>query len=198
MDVPLNYFMPGVDPRYTEGIIFLLKSGFDKVAEHVNMNVDLISQDLKTDTEEKKLAKEGIIIRRATPEDKEIIFKFSDAYWQLWNHEISQTYNNNPITLHIAIDKDRVAAFSAHSGNNIGLPWFGPMGTDPEYRGKMLGEILLKRCLADQKNMGFRYSIIPWVGPIGFYLKAVDAHISRVFWAFKKNLVPKKEGVDNA
>jgi len=189
MDVPLNYFMPGLDPRYTEGIVFLQKLGFEKTGEHINMNVDLEDMDFSTVDEEKKLGEEGIIIKRAAPDEKEAVIKFTDPIWEMWNYEVNQTFKNEPISLHIAILNGSVVAFSAYNGNNVGLPWFGPMGTHPDMRGKRLGEILLKRCLQDQKNMGFHYSIIPWVGPIGFYLKAVDAHISRVFWTFKKALI---------
>jgi N-acetylglutamate synthase-like GNAT family acetyltransferase len=188
MDVPLNYFMPGLDPRYTEGVVFLQKNGFEKVGENINMDVDLYKVDLDTSDDEKKLAKEGIIIRRAEHSDYNQIIKFIETEWKLWNYEVTRTFENKPVSLHIALFENKVVAFSAYYGNNKGLPWFGPMGTDKAMRGKKLGEILLKRCLADQKADGFSHSIIPWVGPVGFYLKAVNAHISRVFWTFRKSL----------
>ncbi len=188
MDVPLNYFMPGLDPRYTEGVVFLQQNGFEKVGENINMDVDLTSIDLETSEDEKRLSKEGIYIRRAEHTDYTQIIKFIESEWKLWAHEVSQAFDNKPISLHIAQSQDQIVAFSAYNGNNRGLPWFGPMGTDKSMRGKKIGEILLKRCLADQKTDGFSHSIIPWVGPAGFYLKAVNAHISRIFWTYKKSL----------
>ena len=51
-----------------------------------------------------------------------------------------------------------------------------------------MGGILLYMCLNDMKNQGFSNSIIPWVGPIGFYSNYADAKISRVFWRYEKVL----------
>ena len=192
MDIPLNYFMPGLDPRYTECFVFLLKNGFNKVGENHNMNVDFTDNDFSTAAQEKVLTKEGFEIKRADKGDFEGVMEFVRPIWKLWEYEIEQSYKNNPITLHIAKLQGKVVAFSMHSGNNKGLPWFGPMGTDPSLRGKKMGEILLKRCLADQKAVGFNYSIIPWVGPTPFYLKTVNAKVSRVFWTLSKPLVNKE------
>ena len=38
------------------------------------------------------------------------------------------------------------------------------------------------------KNMGFKQSIIPWVGPIAFYSNYADAKVDRVFWRYEKKL----------
>lgn len=192
MDVPLNYYMPGLDPRYTEGVVFLLRSGFERVAENINMEADLATIVYKTSPLEKKLAKEGIIIKRAEMKDREPTLSFIRVPWKLWEYEVSNSFKNKPISVHIAIYKKKVVAFAAYDVNNIGLPWFGPMGTDESMRGKKLGEILLKRCLADQKKQGHKISIIPWAGPISFYLNSVDAKIGRVFWTFKKPLIEPK------
>lgn len=187
MDISPNYYMPGLDPRYTEGVVFLLQNGFERVGEYFNMEADLTGNiDLNTNILEEKLIKDSIEIKRAELSDFEPTIEFIRPIWKSWEYEVKQTFKNQPISLHIAKYRGKVVAFSAYAANNIGLPWFGPMGTDPNMRGKKLGEILLKRCLADQKNQGHKISIIPWVGPIGFYLNAVNAKITRVFWTFKK------------
>ena len=98
------------------------------------------------------------------------------------------SFNSDPIAIHVALVAGEVQAFSGHNGNNIGMGWFGPMGTDPSLRGKGIGEVLLKRCLQDMKDWGLKTSIIPWVGPIGFYAHFANAVISRVFWRFEKRL----------
>jgi mycothiol synthase len=79
-------------------------------------------------------------------------------------------------------------AFSAHEGNNKGTGWFGPMGTSAELREKGAGSILLKKCLKDMKEMGFVKAIIPWVGPIPFYMHHVNSKVERVFWRYEKIL----------
>ena len=192
MDIPLNYYMPGLDPRYTDGVSFLLRNRFEHIGESINMEADLFNINFNTLDMEKELEKEGFTIKRAEPKDKEPTLEFIRPIWKLWEYEVSQTFKNKPITLHIAYYKEKVVAFSAFAGNNVGLPWFGPMGTDPNMRGKKLGEILLKRCLADQKIQGHHVSIIPWAGPIAFYKNTVNADINRVFWRFNKPLTETK------
>ena len=187
-DVPFNYFMPGIDPRYTAAISFAERHGFHRFADTSNMVVDLNSQDFNTEKEEKALAKENILIRRAGYEDHENIMKFIDTHFPLWRAEVENTFLSLPISLHIALLNGEIKAFSAHNGNNFGTGWFGPMGTHPDLRGKGIGGILLKRCLQDIKTWGLPKSIIPWVGPVSFYARTVGAVVERVFWRYEKEL----------
>ncbi|MGE5805138.1 MAG: GNAT family N-acetyltransferase, partial [Ignavibacteria bacterium] len=60
-----NYFMPGVDPMYTEAICFLERNGFKKFADTSNLSTDLVNKNFTTGEEEKKLLKKDIIIKRA-------------------------------------------------------------------------------------------------------------------------------------
>jgi mycothiol synthase len=36
------------------------------------------------------------------------------------------------------------------------------------------------------KEMGFVKAIIPWVGPIPFYMYHADAKMDRIFWRYEK------------
>ena len=101
---------------------------------------------------------------------------------------MANSFNQNPIAVHIALQNNHIIAFSGYHGNNIGSGWFGPMGTTSAARGKGIGGILLKRCLKDLRNLGYKKSIIPWVGPIGFYFKEVGAEVERVFWNYRKEI----------
>ncbi|HID39114.1 MAG TPA: GNAT family N-acetyltransferase [Calditrichaeota bacterium] len=187
-DVPFNYFMPGIDPRYTAAISFAEKNGFRRFADTSNMVVDLTNQDFRTEKEEKALSKKNIVIRRAAYEDHDNIMKFIDTYFPLWRPEVENTFLSLPISLHIALLDDEIKAFSGHNGNNFGTGWFGPMGTHSDLRGKGIGGILLKRCLQDIKTWGLPKSIIPWVGPVSFYARTVGAVVERVFWRYEKKL----------
>ncbi|HEX9105241.1 MAG TPA: GNAT family N-acetyltransferase, partial [Polyangia bacterium] len=71
-------------------------------------------------------------------------------------------------------------AFAAADGNNQGLGWFGPAGTDPAHRGKRLGEALLVRCLEDVRGLP-EAGVIAWIGPKEFYRKTVGAVDDRRF-----------------
>jgi N-acetylglutamate synthase-like GNAT family acetyltransferase len=181
-----NYFMPGIDPFYTEAVCFFERLGFKKFGDTSNLIADLSIEKFDTDADEKNLLKEKIIIRRAEEKDKQKMFDWIEKNFPAWHGEVSSAFQNNPITLFIAEREGNITAFSAHEGNNKGTGWFGPMGTDSSLRGKGVGGILLKKCLQDMKEMGFVKAIIPWVGPIPFYMHYANAKVERIFWRYEK------------
>ena len=187
-DVPLNYFMPGLDPRYTEAFCFAAKHGFQQFGEAVNMRVDLEGMDWSTRKEEEALKEKGVEVRRAEMADVPAIRELLSAEWQLWNNEVDMAMKDNPPSVHIAFIKNKLRAFSVHNGNNKGTGWFGPMGTHADMRGMGMGSILLKRCLEDMRLQGHPTAIIPWVAPIAFYAHFVKARVERVFWRMEKKL----------
>jgi len=183
-----NYLQPGIDPRYTEAIAFLERRGYQRFADTVNLEADLRSQSFGTSGEERRLKAQGFDIRRATPEDAGAVRDFLGRHFAAWIPEVSNTFSNRPISLHLALRGGEIVAFSAHEGNNRGTGWFGPMGTAPEHRGHGLGGVLLLRCLRDLKRQGYRVAVIPWVGPIAFYLHYCGAKVTRVFWRYAKKV----------
>jgi GNAT superfamily N-acetyltransferase len=183
-----NYFMPGVDPFYTEAVCFFEKKGFKKFGDTSNLSADLLEQNFSTSLDEEKLEQADIVIRRADKKDSEKVFRFIDNIFPAWHSEVSEAFKNNPISLFIALFNGEVKAFSAYEGNNRGTGWFGPMGTDNSFRGKGIGSVLLKKCLADMKEIGFVKAVIPWVGPIPFYMNYANAKVERVFWRYEKIL----------
>lgn len=187
-DSPLNYFMPGIDPRYTAAVCFALKNGFKHIGDAINMKVDLNYSHWKTDEQIDEFKKQGIEILRAGAKDREQLFELISEEWALWRNELEMAYKSNPAALFVAKLKGKVKAFAAYNGNNIGTGWFGPMGTHPDLRGKGVGSLLLYLCLADMKKMGLKESTIPWVAPIAFYSHYAGAKINRVFWRFEKEL----------
>lgn len=185
-DVPLNYFMPGIDPRYTAACCFALKHGFKQFGEAINMICDLVGKDFSTKKEAEALTAKGVLIRRAAGADHTALKQLLSTEWELWNNEVAMAMRDQPPSVHIAFMNGELKAFSVHNGNNKGTGWFGPMGTHPDMRGLGIGTILLKRCLADMQSQGHKQAIIPWVAPISFYSHYVDARINRVFWRMEK------------
>jgi mycothiol synthase len=171
-----DYVIPGVDVRYTPAICFLEKHGFRKVGECYNLTCDL-SQDFPEEP------REGV--RRAQLSDRDQVMQLLEKHWKAWQFEVGKMFHNDPISLHLGFEGDRLIGFSGYDGNTRGNGSFGPMGTDPEARGGGLGGILLRRCLADLKAQGHPEAIIPWVGPYGFYSKQCGARIDRVFWRYE-------------
>ncbi len=183
-----NYYMPGVDPFYTEAVAFFERNGYKKFNDTSNLSADLTIRDFDTAREEKELENANIKIRRAEQSEKAEILDWIDSTWKAWHGEVETAFRNDPVSLHIARIDGKVRAFSAYECNNIGTGWFGPMGTGPEFRGKGVGGILLKRCLRDLREMGFVKAIIPWVGPIPFYMHHCGSKVSRVFWRYEKEI----------
>jgi GNAT superfamily N-acetyltransferase len=187
-DVPLNYFMPGIDPRYTPAVCFAEKMGFKKTGDAINMQVDLLATDWDASEKIAELKKESIEIKRASLNDKEELFDFISEDWMLWQNELEMAYQSAQPAIFIARQNGRLKAFSAYDGNNQGTGWFGPMGTQRDLRGKGVGSVLLYLCLADMKQQGHASATIPWVAPIAFYSHYANAVIDRVFWRYEKKL----------
>ncbi|PKP09455.1 MAG: hypothetical protein CVU09_10950 [Bacteroidetes bacterium HGW-Bacteroidetes-4] len=187
-DVPLNYFMPGIDPRYTPAVCFAEKMGFKKTGDAINMQVDLMATDWDASEKIAELKKASIEIKRATLNDKEELFDFISEDWMLWQNELEMAYRFAQPAIFIARQNGRLKAFAAYEGNNQGTGWFGPMGTHRDLRGKGVGNVLLYLCLSDMKHQGHTSATIPWVAPIAFYSHYANAVIDRVFWRYEKKL----------
>jgi len=183
-----NYYMPGIDPFYTEAVCFFERLGYKKFGDTSNLEADLENQVFDTEDEEKEKQSLGITIKRADESDFNEMITWTDTYFKAWINEVKKCFKNDPISIHIAKLNDKIIAFSAYESNNLGTGWFGPMGTSPEARGKGVGGTLLRRCLNDLKRLGFKKSIIPWVGPIPFYMHYVGSKVKRVFWRYEKIL----------
>lgn len=183
-----NYIMPGIDPFYTEAVCFFERAGFKKFNDTANLTVDLLAEDYDVEDSLQKLQEDGIEIRRATDEDRIEIINWLNSNFPDWIPEVSIAFDNNPISLFIAIHENQIKGFSAYEVNNRGTGWFGPMGTDRQLQGKGTGGVLLRVCMNELKKEGFAKAIIPWVGPIPFYTHYTNAKVSRVFWRYEKFL----------
>ncbi len=181
-----NYLTPGLDVRYTKGLIFFEQHGYQRFDETYNLDVDLDEQSFDTAEKERALAAGGIEIRRALPQDSQATEAFVQQEWAAWVPEVRQCFKNNPLSLHLAIQDGQIIAFSGYDGNNLGTGAFGPVGTTPACRGKGVGGVLTLRCLKDIKAQGRRYAIVPWIGPLKFYVHYAGAEIARVFHRYQK------------
>lgn len=184
-----NYLTPGVDVRYTHAISFFEARGFARIGQTYNMSVDLTRAAYDTQQGVDDLAARGVDIRRAEKSDHPALDRFLKKHWPAWRKEVGMAFRNDPVSLHLARMDGKIVAFSAYDCNNVGTSWFGPMGTAEASRGKGLGTVLLWACLDDLRDQGHERAIIPWVGPVDFYVHAASARISRVFFRYEKSLV---------
>jgi GNAT superfamily N-acetyltransferase len=180
LDQPGNYLAPGVDAEDRDTLAWLTRRGFTVAATNVSLVVDVadnwrVSAARAVDLAERARAG-GLAARRAeAAEAAAIVDWIADRFAAAWAFEAERALGFDPPGVHVAasIDDGALAAFAAHDGNNRGLGWFGPAGTLPAQRGRGLGAALLLACLVDVAAAGHARSVIPWIGPRGFYERTV-------------------------
>lgn len=188
LTIPNNYFVAGIDPRYTPAVCFVERLGFERTKETANMRANL-DASFDTSADETRLAGEGITIRRARTDDRERFERFFAQYFgEGWLRETELEMQRTPPAVHLALAGDDIIAFAGHSAINREWGHFGPMGTADAARGRGIGRVLLLRCMADLKAAGHATAVIPWIGPHGFYSRMLDCRIERVLWRFKLDL----------
>ena len=180
-----NFFLPGVDPRYTEAVCFFERQGFTKFNETVNMVVDLRNPEFSLRKKAEKLKRLGIIVNKMEAADENRLLDFVQSAFPVWRIEVMSMIAHK--TAFIATSAGKVIGFSGYEGNNIDQGWFGPMGVKERHSGNGVGALLLATCLQHMSNK-YERAVIPWAGPLCFYSKVVGATVDRVFWQYRKKL----------
>ncbi len=192
-----NRFVPGVPLSETAAIALLMRRGYtSNRVTRVNMKVDLLHADLDSVADERRLAAQGIVLRRALGKEIVAASEFArENFSETWGIEVSETARFDPLPLFIALDGDRIIGFAA--SETTATSRFGPTGTHPDYRFRGIGRALLKMCLRGIRDRGDDLGPIDSVGPIDFYARAVGARVSKGFWVFEKSMeedVPSAQG----
>jgi GNAT superfamily N-acetyltransferase len=180
-----NFFLPGVDPRYTKAVCFFERQGFTQFDETVNMVVDLRNPEFCLYKKVEKLKRLGIFVNKIEAADENRLIDFVQSEFPVWRIEVMSMIAHR--TAFIATIAGKVIGFSGYEGNNIDQGWFGPMGVQEKYSGNGVGALLLATCLQNMRNK-YEKAVIPWVGPLCFYSKVVGATVDRVFWQYRKKL----------
>jgi GNAT superfamily N-acetyltransferase len=173
-DHPGNYLMPGVDVRYGEALAFFAARGFVRVGEVENIRAPLDAPLPCPEVAGYRIERPDATTRAP------LLAWIGRAFAPVWAHEVALALDGPRRAVHAAWHGDTPVAFAAADGNNQGLGWFGPAGTDPAHRGKRLGEALLQRCLEDVRGLP-EAGVIAWIGPKAFYAKTVGAVDDRRF-----------------
>lgn len=183
-----NYFVPGLDPRYTLAAAFLLRRGYTRRGEGFNMDVDLSASDWSTAAFEEKLARDGYTCRRLRADEKDRLrdYMSADGWSEAWQYQTLHAAEADPVAVFITEKDGRIVAFACYDGVRPG--WFGPMGTSESLRGSGIGGVTFLKCLQSMKEVGYAVCEINSVGPLCFYSKVANATVSRIWWQFRKNL----------
>jgi GNAT superfamily N-acetyltransferase len=165
------YLWPGVDTRWTEALSFFEAAGFARAGVEMNMTCSAAHMADPP---------AGVGIGRVSADDDSAAacLAFVGQHWPNWVAEAQRGIDLG--TCFLALDDDGEAVgFIAHSVNRVG--WLGPMGTDPVKQRGGVGTALVAAVCADARAAGRDAVEVAWVGPVGFYVKAVGAVVSRTF-----------------
>lgn len=164
------YVVPGVDVRSTEAVCFFHERGYRRNGDAVNQSVRLAN-----------VHEPALPCRAATDEDHERILPWVSEHFPNWLDELSRGVRQGTCVVHADL------GFACYDVNRDA--WFGPMATRPDLRGaRGIGTATLLSALQNMRSRGYEYADIAWSGPLLFYLKAVGARVSRVFWCYTKTL----------
>jgi mycothiol synthase len=189
------YAWPGIDIHYTAAVCFAEDLGYRRQGCEVNMNVDLRHADLETARAQDALRSEGVDIRRAIPADDGPLQESLGSTWQQsWIAEIAAALRSSQAGLYLAVQDGRYVGFCAHGLNRVHE--VGPVGTSPDWRGRGIGGVLLKRCLADQRAYGVNVAELVWAGPLSYFSRTLNATVGRAFWQYEKNLAATEQTPD--
>ncbi|WP_446217173.1 GNAT family N-acetyltransferase [Micromonospora sp. IBHARD004] len=185
---PPYYAWPGIDVRYTPAVCAALRLGYRQDRTAWNMTADLSdgSPALRsTEAAERRLAGQGVTVRRAEPADLAALAAFARAtFGGTWDGELAGSVGRPDAGAHLAERDGEILGFAAYGSSRPS--WFGPMGTAPAAEGSGIGGVLLRRCLRDQAAAGIGAAQIGWVGPVPFYSGSAGARIERVFFLYRK------------
>ncbi|HEY3418284.1 MAG TPA: GNAT family N-acetyltransferase [Armatimonadota bacterium] len=128
-----------------------------------------------------QLAAEGIVIRQARPWDRTPLSEFIRTHFsQGWVDEALRAFNQQPISLLLALDEKTIIGFAAYEVT--ARAYFGPTGVDAAYRGRGIGKALFLEALIGLRHMGYVYGFIGSPGPIDFYLKTTPGLLLPTEW----------------
>ncbi|WP_410814527.1 GNAT family N-acetyltransferase [Micromonospora sp. 067-2] len=188
---PPYYAWPGIDVRYTPAVCAASALGYQQDRTAWNMTADLSSDGSpalrSTEAAERRLAEQGIAVRRAEPADLPALAAFArSTFGGAWEGELAESVGREGAGCHLAERAGELLGFAAYGSSRPS--WFGPMGTAPAAEGSGIGGVLLRRCLRDQRAAGLDRAQIGWVGPVSFYSGSAGARIERVFFLYRRTL----------
>lgn len=182
------YFFAGVDPRYSEAVLFLMQRGYEKQGDSFYLSVDLRQPLPRYDGLIDELAQSGITFHRPDHEQEEEVTEWvRSAFGDGWAYETMLGFRNELVSVWIARADGAPCGFAA--SNATARDYFGPTGVAPDFRRCGIGRVLVVKCLEDMQRDGRAIAWIPTgLGRLRYYHLAGGARVGRVFWPFAKAL----------
>lgn len=123
---------------------------------------------------EARVAKAGIVVRRAIGPEMHVILDWIEQHFgRSWASEATVALTQLPTTCWVAVKAGEIMGFACHDATTKGF--FGPTGVLESARGQGIGEALLIATLKGMREAGYAYGVIGAAGPVAFYQKRLDA-----------------------
>ena len=123
---------------------------------------------------EQRVAKAGIVVRRAIGPEMHVILDWIEQHFgRSWASEATVALTQLPATCWVAVKAGEILGFACHDATTKGF--FGPTGVLESARGQSIGEALLIATLKGMREAGYGYAVIGDPGPVAFYQKRLDA-----------------------
>ncbi len=183
------YLAPGVDLEYDWLLSLLIQSGFRKVGEAVNYEVDmsLFYYPERVKALASELHRRGVNIRRASLGERELIGKWvEEKFSPFWRVELEMALAAEDGGVLAAESDGKIVGFSVYGA--LRPDFFGPIGVDPDARGGGIGTVLLFDTLTLMRGEGVRVATIPWTTHLTFYAQVPGVYRVRSFAVLAKNL----------
>lgn len=174
------YLWPGVDVRMTRMLSLAEVAGFFPTGAELNMGASTMYRAATPD---------GIVVRRVLDDaDEHAVIDCCAAHWPAWVPEVRRGIEHGACLAawHTDGAVSGVAGFACHSVNRAA--WVGPIATVPAFQRRGIAAALMSEVCRDLGVAGHQAIEIAWVGPVGFYARAMGAVVTRTFRTYVRRL----------
>ena len=183
----------GLDPRYSDAYLFLVRRGYARAGESFFLGVDVDVAYPDLDRELTVLAGSGFAFSRpAASEQAEVAAWIVAEFGHGWRLSADVAFTQPSPTLWICRQAGRILGFAAYDAVHPGC--FGPTGVLAAQRGHGLGRILLLLCLRDMSQRRRKIHIPTDEKRLAFYNRSAGAYVDRVFWRMTRPLATTAPG----
>ncbi len=183
------YLAPGVDLEYDWLLALLARTGYRKVGEAVNYEVDMSAfyYPERVRALLSELSECGIKVRKVSPAEGELVGRWvEERFSPFWRTEVEMALTAEDGGVLVAESGGRILGFSAYGA--LRPDFFGPIGVDPGARGRGIGTVLLFETLTLMRAEGVRMATIPWTTHLTFYAQVPGVCGVRAFAVLAKEL----------
>lgn len=183
------YLAPGVDVEYEWLLRLLQASGYAKVGEAVNYEVDMARfvYPERVRAMAKRLEEGGFTFRAASASEREALGRWvEEGFSPFWRVEMEMGLAAEDGSVLVAETREGYVGFSVHGA--LRPDFFGPIGVSPDARGSGVGTVLLFDTLRQMRVEGVRVVTVPWTTHLTFYTQIPGVCGVRTFYIMAKSL----------